>query len=197
MTSNPFNSQGVLTVISGPSGVGKTTIAKEVKERLNATFSVSATTRPKTDQETDGVDYHFLSDEAFESTIESGGFLEHACVFSKHSYGTPREPVEAALAEGKLVILEIDLQGGLQIRQTMPDALLIFIKPPSEDVLLTRLRGRGRDDEQAIQSRYAEARSEIEKAESSNAYDAFVINDELEAAILETCDIIRRRGNIG
>ncbi len=196
MTSNPSNSQGVLTVISGPSGVGKTTIAKEVKERLNATFSVSATTRPKTDQETDGVDYLFLSDEAFESMIASDGFLEHACVFGKHSYGTPREPVESAMAEGKLVILEIDVQGGMQIRQSMPHALLIFIKPPSEDVLLTRLRGRGRDDEQAIQCRYAEARSEIEHAESSNAYDAFVINDDLEAAIVETCDLIRRRVNI-
>lgn len=197
MTSDPSNSRGVLTVISGPSGVGKTTIVKAVKERLDVIFSVSATTRPKTDQETDGVDYHFLSDEAFESMIASDGFLEHACVFGKHSYGTPREPVEAALAEGKLVILEIDVQGGMQIRRSMPDALLIFIKPPNEEVLLTRLRGRGRDDEQAIQSRYAEARSEIENAESSQAYDAFVINDDLEAAIEETCDIIRRRGNIG
>ena len=196
MTSVPSNLRGVLTVISGPSGVGKTTIVKAVKERLNVIFSVSATTRPKTDQETDGEDYHFLSDEAFESMIASDGFLEHACVFHKHSYGTPREPVEAALAEGKLVILEIDVQGGMQIRQSMPDALLIFIKPPSEEVLLTRLRGRGRDDEQAIQCRYAEARSEIENAESSRAYDAFVINDDLETAIEEICDIIRRRGNI-
>ena len=85
------------------------------------------------------------------------------------------------------------MQGGLQIRQAMPDALLIFINPPSEDVLLTRLRGRGRDDEQAIQRRYSEARNEIEKAESSAAYDVFVVNDDLEKAIKETCDIIRRR----
>ena len=102
-----------------------------------------------------------------------------------------------ALAAGKLVILEIDVQGGLQIRQSLPDALLIFIKPPSEDVLLTRLQGRGRDDEQAIQSRYAEARSEIDKAETSAAYNVFVINDDLEKAIEETCDIIRRRVNTG
>ena len=191
MTSDQSNSRGVLIVISGPSGVGKTTIVKAVKERLKAIFSISATTRPKTDQETDGVDYLFLNEEAFESMINSGGFLEHACVFHKHAYGTPREPVEAALAKGQLVILEIDVQGGLQIRQAMPDALLIFIKPPSEDVLLTRLRGRGRDDEQAIQTRYAEARSEIEKAETSAAYDVFMINDDLEKAIEETCDIIR------
>lgn len=184
---------GLLVVISGPSGVGKTTIVKTVKERLNAVFSVSATTRPKTAQETAGEDYLFLSREAFDAMRDRGEFLEHAVVFGRDSYGTPRRPVEQALAEGKLVILEIDVQGGIQVRRSMPDALLIFIMPPDEEVLLRRLRGRGRDDEPAIQRRYAEAKSEIEKATSSGVYDEFVINDDLDQAIDRTCAIIRRR----
>ena len=191
MTSSSPITEGLLTVISGPSGVGKTTIVREVKVRLDAMFSVSATTRPRTAQEVEGKDYVFLSDAEFETMMNRGEFLEFATVFGQHSYGTPRQPVETALHDGHLVILEIDVQGGMQVREAMAEALLIFIMPPGTDVLLQRLRDRGRDDEQAIQRRFAEARSEISKAESSGVYDEFVVNDDLGQAIEQICGIIR------
>ncbi len=193
MTGDHATHAGLLTVVSGPSGVGKSCIVRSVRERLNADLSISATTRPKTAQESDGEDYYFLSEAEFAGMVERGEFLEYARVFGKDSYGTPRLPVESALADGKLIILEIDVQGGLQVRRAMPDALLIFIKPPAIETLLERLRGRGRDNEAAIQRRYAEARSEIAKAESSGVYDEFVINDDLDTAIDATCAIIERR----
>lgn len=189
--------QGCLVVISGPSGVGKTTIVRAVKDRLGGVFSVSATTRPKTVQETDGVDYFFLSEEDFEAMLDGGGLLEHAQVFGRHRYGTPRKPVEDALAAGELVILEIDVQGALQVRASAPDAYMIFILPPDEASLLGRLRGRGRDDEQAIQRRFAEAKKEIDVARSSGAYDAFVVNDDLDAAQDEACSLVDRRKSAG
>jgi len=184
---------GLLVVISGPSGVGKTTIVRTVRQRLDAVFSVSATTRPRTSQETDGTDYYFLTPGEFQSMAARGEFLEHATVFGQHAYGTPRRPVEMAMVDGRIVILEIDVQGGIQVRRVMPDALLIFIMPPTEDDLLKRLRGRGRDDEAAIQRRYAEARAEIEKARGSGVYDEFIINDDLERAIDAACAVIERR----
>ncbi|MCZ6836681.1 MAG: guanylate kinase [Planctomycetota bacterium] len=193
MTEGRNSNPGLLAVISGPSGVGKTTIVRAVKERLDAVFSVSATTRTRTHQETDGVDYYFMTTVEFDAMRKKGDFLEHATVFGRNSYGTPRKPVEAALTNGRLVILEIDVQGGIQIRQSAPQALLIFITPPSEDVLLKRLQARGRDDEDAIQHRYAQARNEIEKANSSGVYDEFVVNDDLESAIVQTCSIIAER----
>lgn len=185
--------QGLLVVISGPSGVGKTTIAHAVKERLGAAFSISATTRPRSNQERDGVDYHFVSDERFRSMIDAGALLEHAEVFGRHWYGTPRQPVEEAIATGGIIILDIDVQGALQIRRTMPEAFLIFILPPSEEELMRRLRGRGRDDEEAIRCRFEEAKREIRLAKSSGAYDAFVVNDDLNTARDEASKLIESR----
>ena len=129
---------GLLAVISGPSGVGKTTIVHAVRERLGALFSVSATTRPKSAQERDGVDYLFLDEPRFKRMIEDDEFLEHAHVFGRHWYGTPRGPVDEALAEGKLVLLDIDVQGALQVRERAPDAFLAFVLPPDEDTLPDR-----------------------------------------------------------
>lgn len=192
MQNESSNSRGLLVVISGPSGVGKTTIVREVKKQLDAMFSVSATTRPRTEQETDGVDYLFRSEAEFKTMIENEEFLEYATVFGQHAYGTPKNPVLQALQAGRLVILEIDVQGGIQVRGSMPEAILIFIMPPDEEVLLQRLRGRGRDAEQAIERRFAEARSEIEKARTSGVYDEFIVNDELEDAIDRTCSFIRQ-----
>ncbi len=180
----------MLVVISGPSGVGKTTIVHVVKERLGGEFSVSATTRPQSDQEEHGVDYLFLKEDAFQAMVDAGEFLEYARVFGKHSYGTPRGPVEDALAQGALIILDIDVQGGIQVRKSMPEAYMIFILPPGDEELLRRLRGRGRDDEQAIQARFAEAKKEIGLARSHEIYDAFVVNDDLETAQDETCKLI-------
>lgn len=181
---------GLLLVISGPSGVGKTTIVREVEKRLGGTFSVSATTRPRTPSETEGRDYFFLTQPEFERRIEAGDFLEYARVFGKHLYGTPREPVEQALGAGKLVILEIDVQGGMQVKRAMPGAFLVFIQPPSRETLIERLRQRGREDEATIRERFAEAQREIELARASGVYDRFIINDDLERAIQETCDAV-------
>ncbi|UCD73833.1 MAG: guanylate kinase [Phycisphaerales bacterium] len=180
-------------VVSGPSGAGKTTIAREVQDRLDGVFSISATTRPRSGQETDGRDYHFVTDEQFRAMIDRGEFLEYAEVFGRYGYGTPRRPVEEHLSAGCLVVLDIDVQGGLQIRNNRPDALLIFILPPSDEELLRRLRTRGRDDEEAVQRRFAEAKREIDLARSSGAYDAFVVNDELAEAIERTIDLVQRR----
>lgn len=185
--------RGVLVVISGPSGAGKTTIAREIESRLGASFSVSATTRDKAASEVDGRDYFFLSPEAFQDRADAGGFLEYAQVYGRDWYGTPREPVERQLDEGKLVLLEIDVQGGIQVRKAMPDALMIFILPPSDDELLRRLRDRGRDSEEVIMRRYSEAKREIELARSSGAYDVFVVNKDLTRAIDDVCGHVYRR----
>jgi guanylate kinase len=191
--SEPAARRGLLVVFSGPSGVGKTTIVHAVRDRFDAVFSVSATTRPMSDQEQNGVDYDFLTEDAFQRMIDSDAFLEHAQVFGKHFYGTPRANVDRALEVGRVVILDIDVQGAMQVHDRAPDALLIFILPPSEEELLRRLRTRGRDEEASIQRRFAEAKREIRRARTSNAYDAFIVNDELERAIEETTATIRQR----
>ncbi len=189
MNSAPANHRGMLLVISGPSGVGKTTIVREVEKRLGAAFSVSATTRPRSPSEVDGRDYYFLDESEFTARLERGEFLEHACVFGKYWYGTPREPVERLLDEGRLVILDIDVQGARQVKEAMPEAFTVFILPPNEEVLLERLRNRRRDDPQAIERRFAVARDEIAFAHKSGCYDALVVNDDLEAAIAQIVEL--------
>ncbi|MFG0328954.1 MAG: guanylate kinase [Phycisphaerales bacterium] len=176
---------GLLLVISGPSGVGKTTITRAITERFDAVFSVSATTRPKTAADVEGRDYFFQSPDEFQRKIEQGEFLEHANVFGR-CYGTPRGPVEASLAKGRVVVLEIDVQGALQVRRSMPDAFMIFILPPDETTLERRLRTRARDSEEDMQRRLGEARKEISVARDSGAYDRLIINETLEQAIAET-----------
>jgi guanylate kinase len=184
---------GLLLVISGPSGSGKTTIARAVETRRDGTFSVSATTRPRSQVETGGSDYHFVDEAGFKELVAAGALLEHAHVFGRYWYGTPREPVERHLAEGRLVILDIDVQGALQVRRSMPAALMVFILPPGDEELLRRLRSRGRDDASAIERRFAEACREIEVARNSGAFDALIVNDDLEQAIEETCRLVDRR----
>jgi len=188
---------GLLLVISGPSGVGKTTIVREVEKRLGGSFSVSATTREKAPGETHGRDYLFLSEDEFQRMIDENQLLEYAQVFGRNWYGTPREPIQTQLAAGNLVILDIDVQGAKQVKETMPDAFAIFILPPSEDELLRRLRARARDDEEAIARRFAEAKQEIAFARTSGCYDAFVVNDSLDEAIEKTRELIERRRRAG
>lgn len=193
MPPAPPHSPGLLLVLSGPSGVGKTTIVKELRRRLpNAAFSVSGTTRQRTSKESEGADYHFLTPDEFERRVQAGDFLEHA-TYAGHRYGTLRAPVDEALAAGKVMILDIDVQGGRQVRAQRPDSLALFILPPSEDTLLIRLRDRARDDEATILRRFARARDEIEEARVSAAYDAFITNDDLEKAVTTALSIVEGR----
>ena len=184
---------GLLLVISGPSGSGKTTIARAVERALDGSFSVSSTTRPRSGTETGGRDYDFVTEQEFRDQIEQGAFLEYAHVYGRYWYGTPREAVQRQLAEGRLVILDIDVQGALQVREQMPESLMLFVLPPSDEELQRRLRERGRDDPESIARRLAEARREIEVALRSGAYDAHIVNDDLDRAIQETCRIVDER----
>jgi guanylate kinase len=122
-----------------------------------------------------------------------GEFLESAEVFGRYAYGTPRKPVESALDQGELIILDIDVQGARQVRQATTGAFMIFILPPSEDELLRRLQSRGRDDTDAIARRFSEAQREIRQATEMKLYDAFVINDDLERTVQETCELVSQR----
>ncbi|MHC4990352.1 MAG: guanylate kinase [Planctomycetota bacterium] len=186
-------SRGLLLVVSGPSGVGKTSIVREVITQLGGRFSVSATTRPRSETEVEGKDYFFLDEARFEDMRQHGEFLEYAQVFGKHWYGTPREPIEQALQQGELIILDIDVQGAQQVRQSMPESLMVFVLPPSEEELLRRLRKRGREAEEVIQRRFQEAKREIDLARRSDVYDHLIVNDDLPRAIEHTCSIIRER----
>jgi len=184
----PHN-KGLVVVISGPSGVGKTTITHRVEAHFDAVFSVSVTTRPKTRDDVEGRDYHFVTPERFAELREGGELLEWAQVFD-HFYGTPRRPIVEQAAAGKLVILEIDVQGAIQVRRNLPEVFAIFVEPPSEEELLRRLRGRAREDEATIQRRFSKARQEIARAHESGVYDRFIVNDDRDAAVAAAIDLI-------
>lgn len=177
-----------IVIVSGPSGVGKTSICRELVKRMDAFLSVSVTTRPKTDKETDGLDYCFLSEQDFQNRISQGLLLEHAEVFGNH-YGTPGQPVTQALEQEKIVILEIDAQGALQVKKIYPDALMVFIFPPTQADLARRIANRGRESTNAKQIRLNGASGEI--ALAWRHYDHMVINDNLQQAVDETIQIIR------
>lgn len=181
---------GRLLVISGPSGVGKSTICGKLVERLdNIYLSVSATTRPIKSGEQNGREYWFLSRDEFEQQITAGNFLECAEVFGNF-YGTPKDKTEAALRQGKIVILEIDVQGAVQIKKQRPDTELIFILPPKQTELENRISGRGRDGKEEIKKRLAGAGVEI--AAAWQYYKHMVINDDLDLAVNEIVEIIKK-----
>jgi guanylate kinase len=179
--------------MSGPSGVGKTTIAHELIRRFGGLFSVSATTRAPGPGEREGVDYFFVDPPTFQRWIDEDRFLEHAQVFGRSWYGTPEDPVRQALARGELVVLDIDVQGAENVRRKVPEALGIFVLPPSEDELLKRLRARGREDAAAIDRRFAESKREIERARGNRTFDAFVVNDTLPQAIEAVASVVASR----
>jgi guanylate kinase len=184
----PDGEKKPVVIISGPSGVGKSTICKEIVRRQNDIYlSVSVTTRPKSEKEIDGDDYWFISEEEFKRRIDEGLLLEYAEVFG-HLYGTPREKVEEALDEGKTVILEIDVQGAKQVKTVYTDALMIFILPPSAKVLAERLNHRGREEAEVAEERLGVASTEI--AAAWQYYKHMVVNEDLNQAVSECIQII-------
>jgi len=184
--------RGLLVVISSPSGGGKTTVVRRLLEKGGGEFtrSVSATTRAPRPGEVNGRDYYFLSEEEFRQRIAKGDFVEFAEVHG-HLYGTLREQIGRELRDGKVILLAIDVQGGLSIRRAFPeDSLLIFLAPPSLEVLEQRLRGRGTDAEEEIRRRLARVPMEMEMA---SQYDRLVVNDVVERAAEEILQAIRAR----
>lgn len=177
-------------MVAAPSGGGKTSLVNELVERCpDVVLSVSHTTRSPRPGERDGVHYRFVDDDAFRRMAEEGAFLEHAEVFGKR-YGTGREEVERALGLGRDVILEIDWQGARQVRRAKPDAVSIFILPPSRQALLKRLRGRAQDSRKVIEARMAEADEEL----SHHAeFDYLVVNDDFDTALADLEAIVRSR----
>ncbi|PLV55537.1 guanylate kinase [Thermotoga sp. SG1] len=172
--------KGQLFVICGPSGAGKTSIIKEVLKRIdNVVFSVSCTTRPKRPHEVDGEDYFFITEEEFLRRVEKGEFLEWARVH-RHLYGTPRSFVETHIAEGKDVILDIDVQGALSVKKNYPNAVFVYIAPPSYSDLKERILARGTEREADILVRLENAKWELMFMDE---FDYIVINDDLQRAI--------------
>lgn len=181
-------SKGKLLVISGPSGVGKGTIVKELlKLRPNASLSISCTTRAPRQGEKDGESYFFLTKDAFEAMIKQGGFLEYSEHFD-NCYGTPKAFVESKL-EGGDVILEIEVDGAMNVKRVMPEAVLIMIAPPDRETLYARLKGRGTEGEDVIARRMDRADYELGK---SPLYDYVIVNDDLETAVGEVMQILEK-----
>ena len=171
---------GKLIVISAPSGTGKTTVVKRLLEKIpNIIASVSSTTRPMRENEREGIDYFFVDKRKFETMVGDKEFIEHATVFGNY-YGTQKESLSSNLKKGKNVILEIDWQGARQVKEKMPSCIMIFLIPPSREVLLSRLKKRGTDSEGEIENRFNQAVSDLNE---SNKFDHVLVNDQIEVAV--------------
>jgi guanylate kinase len=177
-------------VITGPSGVGKGTLIRSLRARIpELDLSVSATTRGARPGEQDGVDYHFLDDDEFEARVRAGDFVEHAR-YSGRRYGTLRSDLEKRLADGRPVVLEIEVQGARQVREAMPEAMQVFIAPPGEAALRARLVGRGTDDAEQVEARLATAREELR---AQGEFPHVVVNDRLEDAVAALEEVVREQ----
>ena len=175
-----MKNKGILAVVSGFSGAGKGTLMKALLQKYdNYALSISATTRSPREGEADGREYFFLTEEAFEEKIRKNELIEYAR-YVNHYYGTPRDYVEQKMAEGKDVILEIEIQGALKVKEQYPDAILLFVMPPNALTLKSRLTGRGTETEEVIDARLKRAADE---AEGIEAYDYILINDDLDACV--------------
>jgi guanylate kinase len=183
------DSSSRLVVLAGPTAVGKGTVAAYVRRHFpDVWLSVSMTTRKPRPREVDGVHYHFVDDTEFERLREAGEFLEWAVVHGRAKYGTPRGPVDRALAEGRKALLEIDLQGARQVRERMPEALFVFLEPPSWDELVRRLVGRGTETEEEREVRLATARQELA---ARREFDVSIVNDDVRRASEELVSLMR------
>ena len=181
--------KGILLILSGPSGVGKGTVGKRLLKRSGGSmvFSVSCTTRAPREGEEDGKDYFFISDEEFERMIAEDEFLEYMNVFGKNHYGTPRKYVESKLDAGCDVLLDIDVNGAMNVKKNFPDAVAIMLVPPSMKELLARLEGRGTEDREAVERRLKEAKKELS---FMPRYDHIVVNDDLDVAVAQCEQVI-------
>ena len=188
--AKPSNHPGLLIVLCGPSGVGKSTISRALAERMNVWYTVSATTRPRRPGEENGKTYDHIDKPEFFRRLDNDQYLEYAQVYGDY-YATPKRPALDHLSAGRDVLLEIDVQGAMQVRYHYPDALLIFILPPDEPTLLQRLTDRARDSADDIQKRFRAARREIHMAKGSRAFDFMVVNDKVDRAVEEITKIIR------
>lgn len=191
MTQTPSH-PGLLIVLVGPSGVGKSTIARRLAQCCDVVYTVSATTRPKKPGDDNGKIYDHIDKDEFFRRLDHDDYLEYAQVYGEY-YGTPKHPTLDHLAQGRDVLLEIDVQGALQVRYQYPQALLIFILPPDEPTLLRRLTDRARDSADDIAKRFRAARREIQMAKGSRAFDYMVINDSLDRAVDEIQKILRHK----
>jgi guanylate kinase len=185
-----------MIVLVGPSGVGKSTIARRLSEKMNVKYIVSATTRHKRNGDEGAKEYEYIDRDQFFHRLDQDAFLEYAQVYDEY-YGTPKHPALDYLASGQDVLLEIDVQGALQVRFQYPNALLVFILPPDAPTLLQRLNDRGRDTSEEIQKRYRVAKREVQMAKGSRAFDHMVINDTVDRAVEEIIKTIKHKRSGG
>ena len=194
--STAIHHPGLLIVLVGPSGVGKSTIARRLAERMDVKYIVSATTREKRPGDEDAKVYDYVTRDEFFKRLDSDAFLEYAQVHGEY-YGTPKHPAMDFLAAGQDVLLEIDMQGALQVRYQYPNALLVFVLPPDAMTLRQRLNDRGRDSTDEIEKRFRAAKREVQMAKGSRSFDHMVINDTVDRAVEEIIKTIKHKRSGG